>query len=840
MCAGTTTTLTGPAGMDSYQWSFVSNSSNSSFVTVTNQQSVTVRAGRTSGSFVLKLVTTLQGVSSVDNCTNSVEVSSVTVSLSGPPAVNCVGTSTTLTATATGTSKIYEYSFNGGAFGLANTIVGTAGMTYSVVARDAYGCLSDPATYTVPSRTVLLALNSPVITCYGGSATLVASASGGTGPYAYSLNGGSFGAANTFSVVANTPYTVVARDVNLCQSASASFTLSGPAQLLLTLNNPAIACYGGTAALTATPAGGTAPYSYLWSPGGQTGAGITAGAGTFSVLVTDANGCTASATRALTQPTPVLLALACPPIACSGGSATLTATASGGTAPYTYALDGGAFGTASTFSVGAGSHSVVARDLNGCLSPAGTRLVTGAGTLAVSLNNPAIACYGGTAALTATPAGGTAPYSYLWSPGGQTGAGITAGAGTFSVLVTDANGCTASATRALTQPTPLTVLATSTNTGCTGATGTATAMATGGTSPYTYLWSPGGQTAATAVNLTAGSYTVAVLDANNCRSLASVAVGRATCPVQQQHCTLTQGGYGNSNGSFCGGPRRTALITSLLATGGNMVIGAGTRTITYASAAAAQQAACIINNLPAGGTAAALPSNTAADGCAIPATLLHNGRFNNVLIGQTITLSLNLRLDGSLGGVLLAPTMTSYNTLGACSQVADPADLQGLSRTIPSSVLTNLGSGATVQSLLALANKALGGVSYTANGSTPGIADINAAVSAINELYDNCRVAGPQVVARGAAASSVLTLVALPNPANDLTSIEFRLALAGPATLTVYSALGAKVATLFDGTAAADRLYQFSLKTSDLAIGVYFYRLTTPEGMQTNRLMLVR
>ena len=690
MCAGTTTTLTGPAGMDSYQWSFVSNSSNSLFVTTTNQQGVTVRAGGTSGTFVLKLVTTLQGVSSVDNCTNSVEVSSVTVSLSGPPAVSCVGTSTTLTATATGTSKIYEYSFNGGAFGLANTIVGTAGMTYSVVARDAYGCLSAPATYTVPSRTVLLALNSPVITCYGGSATLVANASGGTGPYAYSLNGGSFGAANTFSVVANTPYTVVARDVNLCQSASASFTLSGPAQLLLTLNNPAIACYGGTAALLATASGGTAPYSYLWSPGGQTGAGITAGAGTFSVLVTDANGCTASAARTLTQPA------------------------------------------------------------------------------------------------------------------------------------------------------PLTVLASSTNTGCTGATGTATATVTGGNSPYTYLWSPGGQTAATAVNLAAGSYTVAVLDANNCRSMASVAVGRATCPVQQQHCTLTQGGYGNSNGSFCGGPRRTALITSLLATGGDMIIGAGTRTITYASAAAAQQAACIINNLPAGGTAAALPNNTAADGCAIPATLLRNGRFNNVLIGQTITLSLNLRLDGSLGGVLLSSTMTSYNTLGACSRVADPADLLGLSRTIPSSVLTNLGSGATVQSLLALANNALGGVGYTANGSTPAITDINAAVSAINELYDNCRVAGPQVVARGAAASSVLTLVALPNPANDLTSIEFRLALAGPATLTVYSALGAKVTTLFDGAAAAGQLYQFSLKTSDLATGVYFYRLTTPGGAPTNRLRLVR
>ena len=84
------------------------------------------------------------------------------------------------------------------------------------------------------------------------------------------------------------------------------------------------------------------------------------------------------------------------------------------------------------------------------------------------------------------------------------------------------------------------------------------------------------------------------------------------------------------------------------------------------------------------------------------------------------------------------------------------------------------------------------------------------------------------------------SLLALPNPANDLTSIEFRLALAGPATLTVYSALGAKVTTLFDGTAAAGQLYQFSLKTSDLATGVYFYRLTTPGGAQTNRLMLVR
>ncbi len=147
-------------------------------------------------------------------------------------------------------------------------------------------------------------------------------------------------------------------------------------------------------------------------------------------------------------------------------------------------------------------------------------------------------CNGGTdGTATATVTGGLAPFTYLWDDAGsQTTATATGlAAGTYSVTVTDANGCTTSETVTVTEPTAVSATMSSTDETAAGNDGTATATATGGTSPYTYMWdaAAGSQTTATATGLTAGTYVVTITDANGCTYMDSVVVNSAAVGINE-------------------------------------------------------------------------------------------------------------------------------------------------------------------------------------------------------------------------------------------------------------------------------------------------------------------
>ena len=406
-----------------------------------------------------------------------------------------------------------------------------------------------------------------------------------------------------------------------------------------------------------------------------------------------------------------------------------------------------------------------------------------------------------------------------------------------------------------------------------GIKGTASVVVTGGTAPYTYLWSEGSQGTAAIANLPTGTYSVTITDAQGITLTVSAPVNSCGAPATGsgtsgggpgQHCTLTQGGYGNANGIICKEPakRRLQLIADMLASS-NVVIGTPGRSLTYAftaggsTAAALARAAtaqCIVDKLPAGGTANVLPAALGdASGCAasFPANFLKGGRFNNVLIGQTLTLALNLRLDNTLAGVPLKATMTSYAALN-CS-TSDPTDLTGISRSVPATVLGNLnasGNAPTVGSLLALANEALGGVYYSNGGGTPSYSEISAAVAAINELFDNCRMYGAAPAPRRVASTTATkpgtgTLVAssalsaYPNPFASNTLLSFSLPSASAYTLTVCDLKGSEVARVSSGQAEAGQLLSFNLGSS-LQNGIYLARLVTGTGTETIRLNVLR
>lgn len=244
-----------------------------------------------------------------------------------------------------------------------------------------------------------------------------------------------------------------------------------------------------------------------------------------------------------------------------------------------------------------------------------------------------------------------------------------------------------------------------------------------------YAWTHGGVTVpgASGDTLTLTNVTLAdrgiwcVLVTNACSSETSCCrVSLSNCGGA--YCTLTQGAYGNPNGQW-NGMNRTQLITSLLAQG-PLVLGKPGRSLTIPSGSAS--ASCIIAKLPAGGPPAAFPAfgdqTLSSTTCqTTPPLPEQNGNFRNVLLGQTITLALNLRLDPTLANLVVCTQMTTTNGVFLIdSSVID--------------AMVQYGGGHGVANLLALANHALAG------GNTGGVSlsTINGAVDAVNRAFDEC------------------------------------------------------------------------------------------------------
>ena len=239
-------------------------------------------------------------------------------------------------------------------------------------------------------------------------------------------------------------------------------------------------------------------------------------------------------------------------ILCNGGSSTLTTIATGGTSPYMYSLNGGPFQPGNTFIVSAGlSYIVTIKDANGCTKAAAPVAVTQPDVLVIGTPNVTnVSCNGGSnGAIDITPSGGTAPYTYDWDNDGaetpdndpQDLSGLAAG--TYTVTVTDANGCTTTASATITQPAAaLAATETHVNVLCFGGTtGSIDLSVTGGTAPYTYDWDNDG--AETPDNdpqdlsgLAAGTYTVTVTDANGCTTTASVTIEQPAFPLSEVTC----------------------------------------------------------------------------------------------------------------------------------------------------------------------------------------------------------------------------------------------------------------------------------------------------------------
>ncbi len=355
------------------------------------------------------------------------------------------------------------------------------------------------------------------------------------------------------------------------------------AQMSVTITKTNVSCFGGNnGSATASATGGTGPYTYHWSNNATTATITGLVAGSYSVTATDATQATAVASVAITQPaSPLGVQVYGESQICGivpDGKA--TAVPFGGTPPYTYLWSNGGT-TAQITGLAAGVYTVTVTDANGCTTSGSATVYFWNEGIWLMDSTSNVACFGqnnGFAHISAMS--GTPPYSYLWSNGDTTADVFNLAPGPYTVTVTDANGCSNFTNISITQPAELTCEASSVPGAC-GLSGSATVNPSGGTAPYSVLWSTG----STDLTITAppGNYSVTVTDANDCTCSSDVTIGSSSdslivhitvnssagCTVGGDATASASGGSGNYAYSWDNG-QMTASATNLTA-GNHMV-----------------------------------------------------------------------------------------------------------------------------------------------------------------------------------------------------------------------------------------------------------------------------
>ena len=381
------------------------------------------------------------------------------------------------------------------------------------------------------------------ISCNGasdGKVTVEATSGSGLAPYTYSLDGGPFVESGSFSGISLGNHIVTIRDANFCNYDVPFLITQPPIPLTAIALVENVKCFGAaTGSINLTVAGGTPPYTYLWSNDATTKDLSNVPAGVYTVIVTDANLCTVTASATVSQPLAALEASAtATDVKCFGeatGSVDLTVT--GGTAPYTYSWSNGAT-TEDLVNIVAGTYTVTVTDANLCTVTASATVSQPSAALDASAIATDVKCFGeSTGAVDLIVTGGTAPYTYSWSNGATTEDLVNIVAGVYTVTVTDANLCTATVPVTVSQPSELIAVAGSNGPVCIGMT---LNLQGGPDGMLSYSWNgPDGFTsslqnpvvATAATQAMSGQYTLNIVDMNGCSATANTNVVVNEIPV---------------------------------------------------------------------------------------------------------------------------------------------------------------------------------------------------------------------------------------------------------------------------------------------------------------------
>ncbi|WP_343632064.1 T9SS type A sorting domain-containing protein [Fluviicola sp.] len=560
MCAGTGTTTFGPVAASNttaYKWQY---NSGSGFTDLTND---TYHSGVTTNTLTITSpLASMNGwlyravaINGGATCTTNSNSGTLNVSnISANPSqtnVDCNGNSTGA-AGVSPAGGIGSYTYLWSVGGTSAIRAGLTAGTYNVTITDAAGC-QKVQNFTITQPPVLN--GTTVVTnvaCFGGNTGAInLTPSGGSPGYTFNWASGPTTEDRT-NLVAGT-YSVTITDANNCTKVVNATITQPPSAISGTTVVTNVACFGGNSgAINLTPTGGTGPYTFNWASGPTTEDRTNLTAGTYSVTITDANGCTGTVNATVTQPAAVSGTSVVTNIACFGGNTgAINLTPTGGTGPYTFNWGGGVTSEDRT-NLTAGTYSVTITDANACTGTVNMTVTQPTAAVSGTTVVTNVACFGGnTGAINLTPTGGVGPYTFNWASGPTTEDRTNLTAGTYSVTITDANGCTGTVNATLTQPSAIvsgtTVV---TNVACFGGnTGAINLTPTGGVGPYTFNWASG-PTTEDRTNLTAGTYSVTITDANGCTGTVNATVTQPATAVSGTTVVTNIACFGGNTGAI--------------------------------------------------------------------------------------------------------------------------------------------------------------------------------------------------------------------------------------------------------------------------------------------------
>ncbi len=465
----------------------------------------------------------------------------------------------TLTAVPTGGADGYTFEWSNMAS--SETISNLAAGNYTLTVTDSNGCTSSCEATVNASDAPTCSLMAFDTSCGESNGTVIGSAIGGIAPYTYqwalgdSLVMVSGSAVDTIGIIfdaAADTYIVTVTDAAGCTSTCEA-TVNASDAPTCSLVTTDTSCGTNDGSVAGTAMGGVAPYTYLWNTGDTLAVISGLAADTYTLTVTDANGCTSTCEAIVnTSDAPTCNAVSTD-TTCGESDGAVSGSASGGVEPYTFEWSNGET-TGTITGLVADSYTLTVTDANGCTSTC-EAIVNASDAPTCTLVATDTNC-GDDGSVAGTVMGGEAPYLYLWNTGDTLSVMSGLIPDTYILTVTDANGCTSTCEAIVDDASGLpTCTVAVIDTSCGENNGSVTANASGGTPPYSYVWNMG-QSSSTISNLSQGTYTVTIADANGCTSTCSGNVGESSA----LSCNAT------SNSPVCGGE-----LLQLMETGGDAV-----------------------------------------------------------------------------------------------------------------------------------------------------------------------------------------------------------------------------------------------------------------------------
>ena len=412
-----------------------------------------------------------------------------------------------------------SYAWSNGSTDTAITVT-TSGLYY-VTVTDEMGCITSDSINVIISTPINIAyvVDTPTCTTNGNIDLTV---NGGITPYTFNWNTGDTQEDLT-NIVPGT-YIVTVTDSVGCSNID---TIEVPNNLpnieinVISQNN--VSCNGGNdGSIEISVNGGQSPYTYQWNTGDSTNTISNLTAGTYSVTVTDANGCTATSSINITEPEEISVTFTVNDVSCYGANdGEVTAQVTGGTSPYAYDWSPISSTSSTITGLGPGQYTVTITDANGCTTSA-TAIVSEPTPIRVSVSTTDPVCYGDSAIIELSTIGGIPPYTYSWS-NGATDSTMYLPEGEYQVTITDNNGCDTTLSINVDYNGLEPLIITDTVISPNGYEFLIDITVTGGTSPYTYLWNTG-ETVEDITASMSGEYVVTVTDFNGCEAYDTVII----------------------------------------------------------------------------------------------------------------------------------------------------------------------------------------------------------------------------------------------------------------------------------------------------------------------------